>query len=138
MKSLTQVVPVPRGQEKCKKTPERPPLIDTEAKMASANYSPFFEKGARGIRFRNQSSQPPSPRRSVTARIRLFNSISLININFSANHSPFRKGDTGILSPLPPPETGGELEVLPTSLFISNYRLKSLLNQVSRKEVLSC
>lgn len=69
MKSLTQVVPVPRGQEKCKKTPERPPLIDTEAIMASTNHSPFFEKGARGIRFRSQSSQPPSPRRSVPANI---------------------------------------------------------------------
>ena len=137
MKSLTQVVPVPRGQEKCKKTPERPPLIDTEAKMASTNHSPFFEKGARGIRFRNQSSQPPSPRRSVTARIRLVNSISLININFSANHSPFRKGDTGILPPLTPPKTGGELEVQEGSFSISNY-IESLLNQESRNEVLSC
>ncbi|KYG73426.1 hypothetical protein AWW68_12055 [Roseivirga spongicola] len=137
MKSLTHAGSLPRGQEKCKKTLQQSPLIDTEAKMASANYSPFFEKGARGIRFRNQSSQPPSPRRSVTARIRLFNSISLININFSANHSPFRKGDTGILSPLTPPKTGGELEVQEGSFSISNY-IESLLNQVPRKEVLSC
>ena len=137
MKSLTHAGSLPRGQEKCKRTLQQSPLIDTEAKMASANYSPFFEKGARGIRFRNQSSQPPSPRRSVTARIRLFNSISLININFSANHSPFRKGDTGILSPLTPPKTGGELEVQEGSFSISNY-IESLLNQVPRKEVLSC
>ena len=95
MKSLTPVVPLPRRVEKCHKMLLRPSL-NTEAILAGTDHSPFLEKGARGIRFRNQSSQPPSPRRSVTARIRLFNSISLININFSANHSPFKKGARGI------------------------------------------
>ena len=137
MKNSTHVDYLPWGQEKCKKTLQQPPLIDTEAIMASTNYSPFFEKGARGIRFRNQSSQPPSPRRNVTARIRLVNSISLININFSANHSPFRKGDTGISPPLTPPKKGGEFEVQDGSFSNSNY-IQSLLNQVSRKEVRSC
>lgn len=90
MKSLTQVVPVPRGQKKCKKTLQQPPLIDTEAIMASTNHSPFFEKGARGI-----------------------------------------------LPPLTPPKSGGELEVLATSFSTSNY-VQGLLDKVSRKEMPSC
>tara|TARA_Y100000114_G_scaffold157245_1_gene188427 strand:- start:28169 stop:28459 length:291 start_codon:yes stop_codon:yes gene_type:complete len=42
---------------------------------SSRGHSPFFEKGARGIRttifhyLKSQSSQPPSPRRSVRANI---------------------------------------------------------------------
>ena len=136
MKNSTHVDYFPWGQEKCKKTLQQPPLIDTEAIMASTNHSPFFEKGARGIRFRNQSSQPPSPRRSVTARILLFDSISLIIAQLNPNHS-FRKGVRGILPPLTPPKTGGELEVQEGSFSISNY-IENLLNQVSRKEVRSC
>ena len=63
MKSLTHAGSLPRGQEKCKKTLQQSPLIDTEAKMASANYSPFFEKGARGIRtniFISSKANPPN------------------------------------------------------------------------------
>ena len=48
MKSLTPVVPLQRGQEKCQKTLQWPSLINTGAIMASTNHSPFI-KGGRWI-----------------------------------------------------------------------------------------